>query len=426
MSSDVNATLSRLLREEWPRLVAAGVRILGDFQAAEDIVQETLLAALDHWPLSGIPDQPGAWLMTVCRRRALNALRDRQREAARLKSAADYACTSDTPVVTGAELEIVDDRLRLIAMCCHPLLPFDARVALTLRMVAGLTTEQIAVTFHEPIATTGQRLVRAKAALRTHRVAFTTDLIDLPSRLPAILDVLTLVFNEGYLTHCGDTLCDTRLTEESHRLTVLLTTLVPQEPEPWALRALQVFHLSRSRTRADDAGNLLTLSQQDRSRWDRDLVGDGLASLEHARQLSAEPSGWLLQAELAACHATAPSFEDTDWTKIVQLYDQLLAADPTPVVELNRAIALAMRDEPAAALPILNRLVEQPALARSHRVWAVRADLHRRLHDAVSANQDYQRALQLVTNDVERAYLTRAQQQLTMRSDDVCPAPNIL
>lgn len=298
-------------------------------------------------------------------------------------------------------------------MCCHPLLPSDARVALTLRMVAGLTTEQIAAAFHEPIATTGQRLVRAKAALRAHRVAFASNDIDLPARLPAVLDVLALVFNEGYLTHSRDSLCDTRLAEESHRLTVLLTTLVPQESDPWALRALQAFHLSRSSTRSDGAGNLLTLDQQDRNRWDRDLIADGVASLEQARQLSGEPSGLLLQAEMAACHATAPTFDDTEWTRIVDLYDQLLAVDPSPVVELNRAIALAMRDEPAAALPILNRLVEQPALARSHRVWAVRADLHRRLQDAVSAAQDYQRALELVGNDVERAYLTRARQQLT-------------
>lgn len=413
MSSDAQTALSGMLREEWPRLVAAGMRILDDFQAAEDIAQETLLAALDHWPLSGVPDRPGGWLMTVCHRRALNALRDRQREAERIRSAADAASFHDAPATIGPDRPaIVDDQLRLIAMCCHPVLSFDAQVALTLRMVAGLTTDEIAAAFHQLVATAAQRLVRAKKTLRSHRIGFTDDDIDLSERLPAILDVLTLVFNEGYVTHSGRDLTRPDLAGESHRLTMLLTAIVPGEGGPWALRALQSFHLSRARTRTDDDGDLLTLDKQDRREWDHALIDDGRAALDRARQLCKPPTALLLQAELAACHATAPTFDDTDWRAIVEHYDQLMALDSTPVVELNRAIAVAMRDGPAAALPTLNRLVENRDLARSHRVWAVRAELHSRLHDHDRADHDYQRALELVSNDTERAYLVRCRQQL--------------
>ncbi|WP_375481870.1 RNA polymerase sigma factor [uncultured Mycobacterium sp.] len=330
MSSDVDAVLSGILREKWPRLVAVGMRILNDFQAAEDIAQETLLAALDHWPLSGVPDQPGAWMMTVCRRRALNALRDRQRQGPRLRSAAETARMLDSQAdcAGGGEPDFPDDELRLIAMCCHPVLPFDARMALTLRMVGGLTTEEIAAAFHQPTATVAQRLVRAKKSLRSHRIGFADDDIDLPSRLPAVLDVLTLVFNEGYLAHSGADLTRADLAGESYRLTTLLTTIAPREGGPWALRALQSFHLSRSDTRVDDDGNLLTLDKQERHRWNRALIDDGEASLDRARQLCKPPTPLLLQAELAACHATAPTFEDTDWRRIVELLRP--ADDPGP------------------------------------------------------------------------------------------------
>jgi RNA polymerase sigma-70 factor, ECF subfamily len=415
--SDRNETaLGAIVRREWPSLVAAGMRILNDFQAAEDVVQETLLAALDRWPLSGVPDQPGAWLMTACRRRALNALRDRQREADRIRSLAHQTRSQREPDGRESEApQIVDDRLRLIVMCCNPLLPFDARVALTLRMVAGLTTEQIAAAFHEPAATTAQRLVRAKKTLRDHRVAFATDDIDLPARLAAVLDVVALIFNEGYVAHTGASLTRTDLAAEGYRLAALLTDMAPNESGPWALHALQSFHLSRWDTRTDDDGNLATLDAQDRSRWDRALIDQGLASLHRARELANdanEPTRPLIEAELAACHATAVLFADTDWHAIVGLYDQLMALDSSPVVELNRAVAVAMRDGAAAALPTLDRLVENPALAKSHRVWAIRADLYRRLNDTAAAELDYQRALELVANEAERAYLIRAQQQV--------------
>jgi RNA polymerase sigma factor (sigma-70 family) len=413
MSKDAEMVLSETMRGEWPRLVAASMRILNDLQAAEDIVQDTLLSALDRWPLGGVPDQPGAWLMTACRRRALNALRDRQREANRIRTLADELRSQDKPDGgRSAQPVILDDRLRLIAMCCHPVLPFDARVALTLRMVAGLTTEQIAAAFHEPAATTAQRLVRAKRTLRANKIAFATDEIDLPARLPAVLDVLALVFNEGYIANTGHTLTRTDLAEESYRLTSLLTVVAAGEPEPWALHALQSFHLSRWDTRTDDDGNLLTLDKQDRNRWSAVLINSGIQSLHRARQLARQPCRLLIEAELAGCHARAPTFEDTDWQTIIELYDELMRLDPTPVVELNRAVAVAIRDGPAAALPALDRLTQDPALATSHRVWAVRADLYRRLNHTSRADEDYRRALQLVGNDIERAYLTQARQRL--------------
>jgi RNA polymerase sigma factor (sigma-70 family) len=416
MSSRTDASLSAIFCREWPRLVAVSMRILDDFQAAEDVVQETLFAAVDHWPLGGVPDEPAAWLMTACRRRSLNALRNRQREANRIRSAADDAQRQQQPDRSWEEPVIVDDRLRLMAMCCHPLLPFDARLALTLRMVAGLTTEEIAAAFHEPTPTTAQRLVRAKKTLRANRIAFAANDIDLSERLPAVLDVVALLFNEGYLAHAGGDLTRTDLTAESYRLATMITGMAPDEADAWALHALQSLHLSRRRTRTDPAGNLLTLDEQDRRRWDRKMIADGVCSLERGRQLATQPTRLLLEAELAACHATAPTFEETDWPAIVDLYDKLLCLDPSPVVELNRAIAIAMRDSPAAALPILDRLAEHPALARSHRVWAVRADLHRRLHDSSRADADYRRALELVGNNAERAYLTRAR-QLTTRKE---------
>jgi RNA polymerase sigma factor (sigma-70 family) len=413
MSKDAQTILSELMRGEWPRLVAASMHIVNDLQAAEDIVQETLLSALDHWPLGGVPEQPGAWLMTACRRRALNALRDRQREANRIRALADDMRSQDKPDGgRSAAPVIIDDRLLLIAMCCHSVLPFDARVGLTLRMVGGLSTEQIAAAFHEPSTTTAQRLVRAKKTLRANKVAFATDEIDLPARLPAVLDVLALIFNEGYVANTGHTLTRTDLAEESFRLTTLLTVVAASEPEPWALHALQSFHLSRWDTRTDDDGNLLTLDKQDRTRWNRALINGGAESLQRARQLARRPCKLLIEAELAECHARALTFEDTDWQRIIELYDELMQLDPTPVVEMNRAVAVAMRDGAAAALPALDRLTQDPALASSHRVWAVRADLHRRLNHTSCADDDYRRALKLVGNDSERAYLMQARQQL--------------
>jgi len=416
VSEDAEAALTASFREEWPRLIAAALRIVGDLQAAEDLAQETLLAALDRWPLEGVPERPGAWLMTVCRNRARNLVRDAGRARQRLAAAQPLLTvppgSADGPPPPGETPEIADDRLRLIAMCCHPLLPADAQIALTLRLVAGLSTEEIARGFHLPVPAIAQRIVRARRTLREHRVAFAGD--DDPAagdRLAAMLDVIYLIFNEGYLPAAGDMLTRGDLAYEAHRLAGLLAELAPGEPAVHALRALLSFQLSRWATRAGPDGELLTLEHQDRARWNRELIADGVRALDRART-GGERGPLLLQAELAACHATAPSFPETDWAAIVARYDELLLLQDTPVVALNRAVAVAMADGPAAALPLLDELAGAAALRDGHRVWAVRADLHRRLGQAGAALADYDRALALVSNEAERRYLTAARNRI--------------
>jgi RNA polymerase sigma factor (sigma-70 family) len=405
--SQASAALESVLPGEWPRLVGAALRITGDLQAAEDAVQETLLTALNRWPQDGLPDRPAAWLMTACRNRARNLVRDTGRDRQHIASL--HALARGQAEEPGPGGQIADDRLRLIALCCHPVLSADGQVALTLRMVAGLTTEEIARGFQLPVATVAQRIVRAKRALKQHRVMFADDTPDLRGRLPSVLDVIYLVFNEGYLATGGDTLTRGDLAAEARRLVCLLTALVPDEPSPWALRALMSFQLSRWATRAGPDGAPVTLEHQDRSRWDQELIGDGARALDRAR---AGPRGpLLLQAELAACHATAPSFPATDWPAMVGLYDELQAIQNTPVVALNRAVAVAMADGPRAALPLLDLLAGDPALQGSHRIWAVRADLHRRAGHRAAALADYDRALDLVTNAAERRYLQQARLQ---------------
>ena len=423
MSSPTEAALTAAFREEWPRLIAAALRITGDLQAAEDVAQETLLAALDRWPLQGIPERPGAWLMTVCRNRARNLIRDAGR--------AQQQIASLRPLLDGAvpdreAPEIADDRLRLIAMCCHPLLAADAQVALTLRMVAGLTTQEIARGFNVPAAVLAQRIVRAKRTLREHHVAFAADDPDIGGRLGSVLDVIYLIFNEGYLPAEAESLTRGDLASEARRLACLLTSLVPAEPDPWALRSLLSFQLSRWSTRTGPDGALLTLDAQDRSRWDRELIADGMAALSRARSGPRGPL--LLQAELAACHATAPSFDATDWAAILALYDELLVLQDTPVVALNRAVAVAMSAGPATALPVLDELVGHPVLSGSHRVWAVRADVNRRAGRVAAALADYDRALELVGNQAERRYLSQARRHAEEAAMPACaeqvPADN--
>jgi RNA polymerase sigma factor (sigma-70 family) len=403
--------LTAVFREEWPRLIAAALRITGDLQGAEDAAQETLLAALDRWPLQGVPDRPGAWLMTACRNRARNMVRDDSRARQRIASLRPLLNSQPSGQAPDGEApSISDDQLRLIAMCCHPQLSADAQVVLTLRMVAGLTTAEIARGFNVPAVTIAQRIVRAKRTLSENRVAFAADDPDVRTRLASILDVIYLIFNEGYLPADGPSLTRGDLAFEAHRLAGLLTGLQPAEQDPWALRSLLSFQLSRWSTRTAPDGTPLTMDSQDRNRWDRDLIGDGVSSLQRARQ-GGQRSPLLLQAELAACHGTAPSFADTDWATIVALYDELLAVQDTPVVALNRAVAVALAAGPGAALPELNRLVRDPLLASSHRVWAVRADVHRRAGHAAAAIADYDRALELAGNQAERRYLARARRE---------------
>ena len=418
------AALTALFREEWPRLIGAAMRITGDLQAAEDVAAETLVTALDRWPLAGLPDRPGAWLMTVCRNRARNVLRDGVRVrrlhesiAAGMLAGRDAAAGQET----GEPEQIPDDRLRLIILCCDPALSLDGQVALTLRMVGGLTTAEIARGFHQPPATIAQRIVRAKRLLKEHRVGFADDDLEPISRLPSVLDVIYLIFNEGYVATAGDSLVRGDLAFEAYCLASLLTELTPHEPEPWALRALISFQLSRLGTRTNEAGDLLTLDAQDRSKWNTALIGEGARALDRARVSGGAGRGpLLLQAELAACHATARTFDATDWAEIVRLYDELAAIQDTPVVALNLAVAIAMRDGPAAGIALLDDLVSDETLRTSHRVWSIRADLHARLGNALAAIADYDQALLLVTNAAEQRYLAAARRRLddtTTRSD---------
>jgi len=415
VTESAETALAEVFGAEWPLLIGAATRIVGDLQTAEDVVQETVLTALDRWPLQGVPDRPGAWLMTACRNRARNAVRDNGRArraiASMTREAAASAAAGPAYPEQGADHdEIGDDRLRLIVLCCHPALSADAQVALTLRMVCGLTTEEIARGCHLPTTAVAQRIVRAKRVLREHEAVFLADEPDVRARLPAILDVIYLVFNEGYLAAAGETLSRGDLAFEACRLARLVTDVIADEPETWALRALIAFQLSRSATRTAGDGSVLTLDQQDRSKWNRELIADGVRALSRARV--GGPGPLLLQAELAACHSTAATFDATDWHAIVAIYDRLQRVQDTPVVAMNRAVAVAMRDGPAAALPLLDRLAEDAALKGSHRVWAVRADLHRRLGDRVAATADYQRALRLVSNQAERRYLECALRQV--------------
>jgi RNA polymerase sigma-70 factor (ECF subfamily) len=379
------------------------MRLVGDLQAAEDVVQDVLVTALDRWPLTGVPANPAAWLMTACRNRALNRLRDEGR--ARDRTAALAPLLGEGPA---EEPVIPDDRLRLVFICCHPFLPRDSAAALTLRMLGGLSTVDIARAWHVPESTMAQRIVRAKRVLAQKRVPFEEPEGDeLSLRLPAVLDVVYLIFNEGYLAGTGEQLIRPPLAAEAHRLARLLTELLPAEPEVWALCALIAFHRSRDDARLDHAGDLVTLEHQDRNHWDRVLIDEGRTCLAKAGD---GPLG--IQARLASYHATARSFADTDWAGIVACYDDLLEREPSSVLMLHRAVAVAMAYGPATALPLLDALATDPALTRSHRVWSVRADLLRRIGRPDSAAEDYDHALALVDNDVERRYLAAARARI--------------
>lgn len=406
--SDPSDVLADTFRAEWPRLVSAAMRLLGDLQAAEDVVQDVLVSALDRWPLTGVPDNPAAWLMTACRNRALNRLRDEGRARDRTAVLAPLLDSGQLEEPGMVEPGIPDDRLRLMFICCHPVLPRDARAALTLRMVGGLSTADIARAWHVPESTMAQRIVRAKRTLADRRVPFEEPRgQELTRRLPDVLDVIYLVFNEGYLAGGGQQLTRPPLALEAHRLARLLTDLLPGEPEAWALRALIAFHRSRDDARVDSNGNLVTIEHQDRRRWDPELIDEGRTGLTKAGD---GPLG--IQARMAAHHATAPSFADTDWAAIVACYDTLLDREPGAVLALNRAVAVAMADGAAAALPLVDALAADPALSRGHRVWSVRAELLRRVGEHARAAEDYDRALALVDNDIERRYLADARAQL--------------
>ena len=399
------AAVEHVFRDEWPRLVGYVARMVRDLDAAEEIVQDALVAALRRWPFAGVPDRPAAWLTTTCRNRALNHLRDTARRREHEGAGVETLSVSD--VLGEHHGPMQDDRLRLIFLCCHPELPRQAQVGLTLRLVAGLGTAEIARGFFVSEATMAQRLTRAKRMVAEKRLSFEVpEVTELRDRLAAVIDVVYLVFNEGYLPRAGSSLQSAELCGEAQRLAALLTELLPTEPDPWSLLALIRFQQSRSGARADDHGELVPLPDQDRSTWDSGTVTAGAAALARAASTGTR-TPLLVQAEIAAEHAQAASWTATDWTRILTLYDELTQLAPSAVVALNRAVAVSMATGPAAALAALDAIATPHELDENHLLWSVRADCQLRLGEHEAALASYRKALTHASNEVERRHIAR-------------------
>ena len=398
--------VARAFRAEWGQVVATLIRVTGDWDLAEECAQDAFTAALERWPRDGVPSRPGAWLTTAARNRAVDRLR---RDAAGARKLAQAARTAAPPPPPGPDA-FGDDRLRLMFTCCHPVLRLDARVALTLRTLAGLTTGEIARAFLVEEAAMSKRITRAKRKIRDARIPYRVPPPDLlPERTTAVLGVLYLMFNEGYGAAGGEpqrrALCG-----EAIRLARLLVSLLPGEPEARGLLALMLLHDARAGTRVDGTGALVTLEHQDRSRWDAAEIAEGVAVLEDALRPAPgrpPPGPYQVQAAIAACHATAPDAAATDWPQIAVLYGRLAALVPSPVVRLNRAVAIGMADGPAAGLELVEDLERSGGLDGYHLLPATRADLLRRLGRDAEAAAAYRRALDLAANDAERRYLAR-------------------
>jgi len=420
-ASAMDQTIARVWKQECGRLVAALTRIVRDVGVAEELAHDAFVAALETWPVSGIPDQPAAWLRTTAKNRALNAVRrarmvDRKHETIGHEIATHVRLEDlEAAFENIMDGDLRDDVLRLVFTACHPLLPKEARVALTLRLVGGLTTEEIARAFLAAEPTIAQRIVRAKRTLAEAGVPFEVPRGEaLDARLASVLEVVYLIFNEGHTATAGEVMMRPALVDEALRLGQLLASLAPDEPEVHGLLALMQLQASRAATRTDADGEPVLLMDQDRTRWDRTLIDAGLAALAHAESRAAAPGPYQLQAAIAACHARATEAAATDWRRIAALYGDLARVVPSPVIELNRAVAVARADGPAAGLAILDALVDEPALARYHLLPAARADLLVQLGRFADAAAEFERAASLTKN-------VRQQQRLRQRAAACAP-----
>ena len=408
MTSDAHRAIEAVWRIESARLIAGLTRIVRDIGVAEDLAQDALVAALEQWPESGVPDHPGAWLMATAKHRAIDALRrgkmlERKHEELGAELEARQGTVPDFDAAI--DDQVGDDLLRLMFISCHPVLSTEARTALTLRLLGGLTTEEIARAFLVPASTIAQRIVRAKRTLAEARVPFEVPRgADLVARLASVLEVIYLVFNEGYSATAGDDWVRPALCEDALRLGRILAELM-NEPEVHGLVALMEIQASRLRARVGPSGAPILLLDQDRARWDHLLIRRGLAALERAEAFGGSLGPYALQAAIAACHARAPSAEETDWTRITALYDALAQLAPSPVVELNRGVAYGMAFGPAAGLEIVDPLMSEPALEHYHLVASVRGDLLAKLGRFAEARAEFERAAALTRNARERELL---------------------
>lgn len=407
MTADINRTIDAVWRIESPRLIAGLTRMTRDVGLAEDLAQDALVAALEQWPASGVPNSPGAWLMAVAKRRAIDQFRRNERLARKHQELARELETGHEAGPEAADpYAIRDDLLRLMFTACHPALSTETRVALTLRLLGGLTVPEIARAFLVSEATIAQRIVRAKRTLAEKQVPFEVpEGAELVQRLSSVLEVVYLVFNEGYAATAGDDWMRPSLCEEALRLGRVLAGLAPGEPEVHGLVALMEIQASRSRARLGREGEPILLLEQDRARWDYLLINRGLAALKRAEALGGARGPYALQAAIAACHARARSPEETDWAHMAELYAELTAVVPSPIVELNRAVAVSMADGPAAALPIVDALVLEPALKSYHLLPSVRGDLLSKLGRRAEARIEFERAAALTQNVRERDLL---------------------
>jgi RNA polymerase sigma factor (sigma-70 family) len=422
-ATDPRRAIDAVWKIESPRLIAGLTRIVRDVGLAEDLAQDALVAALQQWPESGIPDNPGAWLMATAKHRAIdhfrrNTLLKRKHEElgrefeTKEMSVPDFEAALDD--------DVGDDLLRLVFTACHPLLPTEGRVALTLRLLGGLTTEEIARAFLVPEATVAQRIVRSKRTLAEKRVPFEVPRrAELNGRLPSVLEVIYLIFNEGYSATIGDDWLRPGLCEDALRLGRILAELVPQEPEVHGLVALMEIQASRSRARVGPSGDPILLFDQNRAHWDQLLIRRGLAALAHAEELGSTQGPYVWQAEIAACHARARTPEETDWHRIVTLYQALAQLTPSPVVELNRAVAVAMAFGPAAGLELVDALTSERLLENYHLLPSVRGDLLKKLSRLDEARAEFERAASLTRNARERKLLLKRAQACV-----VAPTPS--